>query len=276
MAEEAAPAEFSSQVVGFNSLTVARGGYVLGAPQFKDVGTVQDVQDFSKIMTTDAPCIDMEDTNWEASGYCATIMVKTNEIDPIYDFYYYCFDSDTEEPEPATPGWWKGDFSEQFTDPLALGRGAWFVIPNDDKAFPEESYTFTFKGEVADITKGISVPVINKGYTIAANPFPTAITAENITVSPGIPCVDMEDTNWEASGYCATVMIKTDPINPIYDFYYYCFDSDTEEPEPAYPGWWKGDFSETWTEPLAAGKAFWIVIPDGLLKDDQQTITFSL
>ena len=266
----------SANVVGYNSINVARGGYVLASPQFKDCAETTDVMDLAKLITTDAPCIDMSDTSWEADGYCATIMVKTSEANPIYDCYYYCYDSDTAEPEPATAGWWKGDLATPLTDKLALGRGAWFVIPNDDTLFPNESYKFTFSGATADLTKGISVPVVNKGYTIAANPFPTPITGANITVSPGVSCVDMETTSWEADGYCATIMVKTSQQNPIYDCYYYCYDSDTAEPEPAHAGWWKGDLATEWSTPIAAGQAFWIVIPDGLLPDDKQTFTFSL
>ena len=68
----------SANVVGYNSINVARGGYVLASPQFKDCAETTDVMDLAKLITTDAPCIDMSDTSWEADGYCATIMVKTS------------------------------------------------------------------------------------------------------------------------------------------------------------------------------------------------------
>ena len=278
-ADEATTPEspIASQTVGFNTITVERGGYYLAAPQFMDCQEKEgDVQDLAKIITTDVTCVDMEDTSWEADGYCATIMVKTSEYDPNYDFFYYCYDSDTGDPLPATPGWWKDDLETPLTDKLALGRGAWIVIPNDEEKFPEASYTFTFAGATMDLTKqGASVPLLNNAYTIAANSFPAGLTGANITFSPGVVCKDMEETSWEADGYCVTVMVKTSQQDPNYEFYYYCYDSDTSDPLPATAGWWKDDLETPWTTPIPAGTAFWIVIPDGLLPDNMQTMTFT-
>ena len=254
-------------MVGYSSITVARGGYVMASPQFKDCNAVADVSDFNACVKVDATALDYAD--YDLPDFPA-IWIKDGPTSSVYTKKFYYFWDSEEDDVPA--GWWdRLENAPTASDALALGAGCWLVIPDDDTLYPKDAYTFTFNGAVADTTAPISIPVVNGGYIMTANPFPVPLQFSKITVSPGVPCLDYAD--YDLPDFPA-IWIKNGDTSAAYDKkFYYFWDSD-EEDVPA--GWWNYmEEAQTSADYIPVGKAFWIVIPDGCLPDDNQTFTFA-
>ena len=274
-AEETATSIQSANVVGYVTREVVRNSYNMLAIQFQDPASIVEAGDIGKAITTDLPCLDFAD--YDLPDF-PKIMIKTSDTDAAYgkNFYYLCdseFDDDVELPS----GWYTSDEEEPSAEDLiALGRGFWLVIPNDEELYPNDKYTVTFAGQVPTTTKSLSVPVVNNGYIMMANPFPVDLDFNKmITPSAGVPCLDFAD--YDLPDF-PKIMIKTSDTDAAYgkNFYYLCdseFDDDIELPD----GWYTSDEEEpTADDFVKPGNSFWVVIPDGCLSDDKQTFSFSM
>ena len=252
-------------VVGYTTRTVVRNSYNMMAAQFNDVAVQGDDIDVSKVIKTDLPCLDYND--YDLPDF-PKIMIKTSDVSASYDTeIYWCCDSSCDLPA----GWWvRGEDPVSEAELIALGRGFWFVVPNDAELYPADSYTVQVAGQVPDTKETFSVPLKNNAYIITANPFPVALDYTKITFSAGVPCLDYND--YDLPDF-PKIMIKTSDVSASYDKeVFYCSDSSCDLPE----GWWvRGEDEPTDEYKVAPGNSFWLVIPDGYLLDDMQTISFS-
>ena len=279
------PKSLLSSVVGYVKREVVRNSYNMLAIQFQDPGSIVEAGDITKAITTDLPCLDYCDYG---TADMPNILIKTKDTDAEYakSFYYMC-DSEYEEIGPdqfeVLPNGWYTAEEEPPTasDLIQLGRGFWLIIPNDEELYPNDKYTVTFNGQVATMTKPLSVPVVNNGYIMMANPFPVALDFNNmITPSAGVPCLDYVDYGIDEM---PNILIKTKDTDAEYakSFYYMC-DSEYEEIGPdqfeVLPnGWYTAEEEEpTAADFVKPGNSFWVIIPDGCLPDDKQTFTFSM
>ena len=264
---------------------VVRNSYNMLAIQFQDPGSIVEAGDVGKAVSSDLPCFDYCEHGTEDMPH---IMIKTKDTSASYgkDFYYMC-DSEYEEIGPdqfeVLPAGWYTDeeIAPSEDDLIALGRGFWFIVPNDEVLYPNDKYTVTFNGQVAAMTKPLSVPVVNNAYIMTANPFPVALDFNKmITPSAGVPCLDYCEYGTDDMAH---IMIKTKDTSASYgkDFYYMCDSEYEEDGHGGFialdPGW----YNDEETEPEASdfikpGNSFWVVIPDGLLPDDKQTFSFSM
>ena len=274
-------------VVGYVTREVVRNSYNMLAIQFQDPASIVESGDITKAITTDLPALDYG-TDYDFPDF-PKIMIKTSDTSADYgkNFFYYT-DSQYEETSPGVfeelpAGWYDGAEEPPTADDLiALGRGFWLVIPNDEELYPNDKYTMNFAGQVAAMTKPISVPVVNNGYIMMANPFPVALDFNKmITPSAGVPALDY-GTDYDFPDF-PKIMIKTSDTSADYavNFFYYT-DSQYEETSPGVfevlpAGWYDGS-EEPPTEDdfVQPGNSFWVVIPDGCLSDDKQTFTFSM
>ena len=277
----------SASVVGYVKREVVRNSYNMLAIQFQDPGSIVEAGNITKAISTDLPALDYG-TDYDFPNF-PQIMIKTSDTDAAYGkkFYYYT-DSQYEETSPGVfdvlpAGWYDGGEEPPTEDDLiALGRGFWLVIPNDEELYPNDKYTVTFNGQVATMTKPISVPVVNKGYIMMANPFPVALDPNTmITPSAGVPALDY-GTDYDFPDF-PQIMIKTSDTDAAYGkkFYYY-MDSQYEETSPGVfdvlpAGWYDGNEEQpTAADFVKPGNSFWVIIPDECLPDDKQTFTFSM
>ena len=264
---------------------VVRNSYNMLAIQFQDPGSIVEKGDITKAITTDLPCLDYCEYGTDDMPH---IMIKTKDTDAAYGKnFYYMWDSYFSEDDQGNPielpaGWYTDEeIGPTVADLIDLGRGFWFIIPNDEELYPNDKYTVTFNGQVATTTKPISVPVVNKGYIMMANPFPVALDFVNmITPSVGVPCLDYCEYGTDDMPH---IMIKTKDTDAAYgkNFYYmwdsYFSEDDQGQPVSLPAGWYTDEeIAPTAADFVKPGNSFWVIIPDGCLPDDKQTFTFSM
>ena len=253
----------SSNTVGYTTKTVVPGSYNMLAIQFNQVGSDSDTANVGTQITTSLPALDYAD--YDLPDFPA-IWFKTSDMAAAYNKkFYYCCDTDAN----LAAGWWRnGEYAPTAADLLALGRGFWLVVPDDDTLYNQASYTVTFNGQVADLSSGISVPICNGAYIIASNPFPTDLDMSKIVASSGAPALDYAD--YDLPDFPA-IWIKTSDTAAAYNKkFYYCCDTDAN----LTAGWWRnGEYAQA-ADDIPSGKAFWLVIPDNYLSTDGETFTF--
>ena len=255
----------SANTVGYTTRTVVPGSYNMLAIQFNQVGSDSDTANVSAQITTDLPAYDFGG-DYDIPDFPA-IWFKTSDTAAAYNKrFYYCYDSE----EDLAAGWWlNAESAPTAADMLALGRGFWLIVPDDATLYPNASYSVTFNGQVPDLSSGISVPVCNGSYIIAANPFPTALDLSKIVASSGVPALDFGG-DYDIPDFPA-IWLKTSDTAAAYNKrFYYCYDSE----EGLAAGWWLNAESAQGANDIPAGKAFWIVIPDGCLNSEAETLTF--
>ena len=264
MAAVGAFAVESANIVGYVQRDVVPGSYNMMAIQFNECGSDADYANLGTQITTDLPLLDYATCDLED---CPQIWLKTSDTAAAYNRqFYYCEDTD----EGLDAGWWRdGEYAPTAQDMIDLGRGFWLIIPDTASIYTKASYSISFNGQVADMTSGITLPVCNGGYIIAANPFPKSLDMSKIVVSDGVPLLDYATCDLED---CPQIWIKTSDVAAAYNKqFYYC--KDTDEGLPA--GWWRdGEYPQA-ADDIPAGKAFWVIIPDGCLATDSETFTFN-
>ncbi len=254
----------SANVVGYTTRTVVPGSYNMLAIQFNECGSESDASDIADQIVTDLPVLDYADCDLDD---CPQIWLKTSDTAAAYEKkFYYLKDTDM----GLDTGWWRaGEYAPTTEDMIDLGRGFWLIIPDDTSIYTESSYTVSFNGQVADMSSGITVPVCNGGYILAANPFPTNLDMSKIVVSSGVPLLDYATCDLDD---CPQIWIKTSDIAAAYEKKFYYLE-DTDVGLDA--GWWRaGEYAQA-ADDIPSGKAFWIVIPDDCLSSDSETFTFA-
>ncbi len=181
----------SSNVVGYQKVTLAANNYTMLAPMFNNVGggekaikNIFEEDDFvSGEVSTSADCIYL----WEDGEYTRT----------------YFFSSD------ANDAWSDAqDGFDETTDSLQTGLGFWFYSRSDSDK------TVTLAGEVP--TTNIVVNIAADNYTMIANPFAAPLPIKSIVpatgeftsgeVSTSADCIYL----WEDGGYTKTYFFSSD------------------------------------------------------------------
>ena len=181
----------SSNVVGYQKITLAANNYTMLAPMFNYVGggekAIPDIfaeDDFVSADTDgEADCIYM----WENGGYTTT----------------YFFSSD------AGDAWSDNqDGFDETTDTIPSGLGFWFYSRSDSDK------TVTLSGQVP--TTDVDVDIVADNYTMVANPFSAPIPVKSIVAKTGAftsadtdgeaDCIYM----WEDGGYTKTYFFSSD------------------------------------------------------------------
>ena len=173
-----------------------------------------------------------------------------------YDIYYFLADGKFDpETETYSPGWADAGGNPLSPEGVEIESGTafWFVDQYSD------SSTLTVPGAVPeDATISLT---FNSGYTLAACPYPKAVSFNDITFN------DITGPAWDEDGNFTT----TAPVLQIrngngYDWYYYLSDGKFDATTETYsPGWADAggnplpDYSE---KLFTTGTAFWVVLPN--------------
>ncbi len=232
----------SNNVVGYAKIQLNEGFNLIGS-QFLNVGaTTKDINDFIIDGSALAGLDDegMYQTTmrvWDGSAYT----------------YYGWLDADdgtaNEVPEWNNT-WLQYDMSDIAIEDMDLGKGVWLITPN--------AGTITVSGEVS--SSDTYTVNVNAGFNIVANPFPAAISIQNIKCNlDGLDDEGMYQTTmrvWDGSAYT----------------YYGWLDAEdgTNNEVPEWNNsWLLYDMSDLAKETLNVGQAIWFIAPSA------GTVTFT-
>ena len=161
---DAAPAHaadvVSSNIVGYEKVSLSANAYYLSGIQFVKVGGEQGTLN-DLFSATDIPY--------------GTVIQFLNE-EGMYDLYTYLEEAYDAEADDFVPGW--GDGGEELVvDPTPPGTGFWIKSP--------ENYELAQSGEVSSAT-AITLEVPAGAYTMISNPFPDGFNPNAVTWSDNL------------------------------------------------------------------------------------------
>ena len=227
----------SSNIVGYNKVTLSAGFNLIGS-QFLNIGQgTQDINEFANNNTL--PGLDDE------YEFQSTLRVWNGVGYTTYGWYA---DGDGSDPEMDWPEadakWIVNDQSDIAEVDMPAGQGYWIYTPTQA--------TVTFSGEVPEgETKTIDVA---KGFNLVANPFPEEIDIQ--TIQPDLPGLD---ANFE---FQTTLRVWNGVGYTTYGWY---ADGDGSNPEMDWPEadakWILNDQSDIADVKIPIGAGFWIYTP---------------
>jgi len=233
----------SANTVGYASKAVEAGKYYLIGVQFNDAASATkgsiDMNSLIGLSSTIPP-------GTYDSDFADTPEILVVTASGGYDAYYYISDATDENDDPLGYNCWADSDGYELTDAakLLLGKGFWFKSP-------KVSGTITTSGEVcAEAAKVVAFPA--NMYDIVANPFPTALSFANVTmtgITPGTYDAD----------FAGASEILTLTAAGGYEAYYYISDAtDTNDDPVGYNCWADSDGYILDGDQVQAGESFWI------------------
>ncbi len=242
----------SANTVGYNEMSPRVNTFELLGFQYENVGTPTGAIDLNSLLKLDGVTPSTVDN---MTTQAAQIQIMT---DSGYALYYYVCDPYDEDPLVDDyidlDAWCDAD-EILVTEGNAInaGVGFWFKVPT---AAVSGTPKVTFKGQVIDGQVETAVPA--NIFKIVANPFPTAMGLNEVTVE-GIanpPSVDNMTTQ------AAQIQIMTDSG---YALYYYVCDPYDEDPQVDdyidLDAWCDADEILCTGTQIDAGRSFWIKSP---------------
>jgi hypothetical protein len=169
----------SANVVGYNTINVKSDTWYLVAPQFTDVASENDAVDLLKV-------IDMSGVNAVAFANRATgaqIQIYSPASGGYTTYYYINNGRLTIDGQTVTgqTGWGRST-TLATTIPVTLGQGVWMKV-----GAAESGASITVKGAVTTATSKTLTVGASGTWDICCNPFPTAISWENVVTEGFTP-----------------------------------------------------------------------------------------
>jgi hypothetical protein len=245
----------SANIVGYNTIEVKSDTWYLVAPQFTDVAASDDTVDLLKVIKmTGVNAVPFAN---RTTG--AQIQIYSPASGGYTTYYYINNGRLTVDGETITgqTGWGRST-TLATSIPVTLGQGVWMKVGS-----AETGASITVNGEVSDAKSKTLTVGENGTWDICCNPFPTAISWENV-VTEGFTPVPFADRTQGAQLQVYNAESKG------YTTYYYInngrkvIDGQTVT---GLTGWGRSTTLATGTF-ADVGQAFWVKAPT------QGTLTF--
>ena len=226
----------SSDIVGYNTQSIAGGKLNCAALQFAEVGSATENASIASLSTSGLTAGVYDTMNTDAP--CIMIYNGTG------GYYYYYYISDAYDADGNEVTAWADLNGDAISGEQSLGTGFWLRIPEATCT----SGTLTQSGAVnSDDTTTIAIA---NGLTLAGNPYPTAMTMSKITTT-GLVAGVYDTMNTDAP----CIMI----YNGTGGYYYYYYISDAYDADGNEVTGWADLNGDAVTGEIAeAGKAFWL------------------
>ena len=222
----------SSNIVGYNKMTLTSGFNLVGSQFVKVGGSVQDIQDFTASGNT-MPGLDAD------SMFQTELLVWNGQGYDTYGWLDADDGTNNEVPE-WNNSWLLYDMSALAELEMNPGQGYWIKS--------ESAGDVTFAGEVPSEAT-ITTEVV-AGFNLLSNPFPEAIPIQNVTSAdlPGLDADSMFQTEllvWNGQGYDTYGWLDAD-------------DGTNNEVPEWNNSWLLYDMSAQADVTIGIGKGFWI------------------
>ena len=226
----------SSNIVGYNTVTINKEYTILGIPFTGTTGAAMSIQDAVPY------CAGM--TKGAGSSVADSIQIMDNEGN--YTVYFMCNGKVGKGTVDGGDGKWvkSGEFAIS-TATMPAGTPFWYVSKN--YATP---YTITVAGQV--LSTDSSQTPLNVTYQLIANPYPCDLPLNN-----GVPYVEGM-TKGAGSSVADSIQVMDNDGN--YDVYFMCNGKVGKGTVDGGDGKWvKSGESVVTTDALPAGKGAWFV-----------------
>ncbi len=231
----------SSNIVGYNTIPVQKELFQLIGVQFQGMAAADGKISFSELISLkNLPAVPFN----QRLSKGLELQVRDGET---YKMYYYVSDAYDEEADEEVEGWAdsRGDLVSEASL-QSLGGGFWLYARSfTDSAQPA---SISLSGEVSpDTSKDVS---FGNGFTIVANPFPKAVSLQEVTLNGVEACKFSER-------FTKGIELQVRD-GETYKMYYYVSDAYDEAADEEVEGWSdsRGDLASG--NEVSVGASFWV------------------